>query len=158
MKALQERFLTKVSVLPNGCWQWLGYIDPAGYGRIEDGCKSQYAHRISYKLFRGSIPEGMESDHLCRNRACVNPDHLEPVTHKENINRGINLGYGGGAYQRAKTHCPQGHPYDEANTWRRHSGKRLCKTCYQNRSKSRERILYQHDYYLRRKAERLGVV
>lgn len=73
-----------------GCWRWIRYIEPLGYGRIKIGGRRgvvRYAHRISYEAFVGPVPEGMELDHICRNRRCVNPAHLEPVTHEENCRR-----------------------------------------------------------------------
>jgi hypothetical protein len=88
--SLLERFTALYRVTDGGCWRWIGYIDPAGYGRIRIGGRSgtsAYAHRVSYALHKGAIAESMETDHLCRNRWCVNPDHLEEVSHQENIRR-----------------------------------------------------------------------
>ncbi len=84
----------------------------SGYVDVKINGRSYKAHRVIYEWIKGSIPEGLELDHLCRDRSCVNPWHLEPVTHLENIRRGL-----GGQNSRAKIHCPQGHPYDEENTW-----------------------------------------
>jgi len=78
----------KFSVMPNGCWNWIGFLDRNGYGICGRGVNNEkYAHRAVYRYFRGTIPKGMTLDHLCRNRSCVNPDHLEPVTLKENVRR-----------------------------------------------------------------------
>jgi hypothetical protein len=110
----------------DGCWLWMGERDPLGYGRFRwRGRKSTsvLAHRNAYEMVVGPIPEGLTIDHLCRNPACVNPAHLEPVTNEENVRRGL-----AGAYNRVKTHCKNGHPFDEENT-AVYYGKRACRTC-----------------------------
>ncbi len=86
---LEERILRKVQKDERGCWRWTGYISPAGYGQIGQGNGKGIflVHRASWLVFRGPIPEGMELDHLCRVRHCINPDHLEPVTRQENMLR-----------------------------------------------------------------------
>lgn len=86
--ALPPRFWAKVEVLPNGCWQWTAAKNSDGYGLFKIGGRVQGAHRVCYEALIGFIPEGLQSDHLCRNRACVNPAHIEPVTSHENILRG----------------------------------------------------------------------
>lgn len=100
-----EYFLTHIEVQPNGCWLWTGNIAVTGYGRLKVNGKYELAHRFSFKHFNGGIPEGLHLDHLCRNRACVNPspDHLEPVTLVENIKRGYISRLSG------RTHCNKGH-------------------------------------------------
>lgn len=90
----------------DGCWDWHGATNDSGYGIV----RKQRAHRVLYELLIGPIPEGLVLDHLCRNRACVRPAHLEPVTRGENVRRGT---HGGNAL---KTECPQGHPYDRRYT------------------------------------------
>jgi hypothetical protein len=127
-------FWTKVDKTED-CWHWTAGKSH-GYGRFGSkryGCRkgqTTMAHRIAYELLVGPIPEGMTLDHLCRDRGCCNPDHLEPVTLRENILRG-----GGFAAQHAaKTHCPQGHPYSGGNLLIE-DGHRRCRTCVRAKQK-----------------------
>ena len=102
------------------CIPYAGYIDPRlGYGRIHRTASFEMAHRVAYEQAKGPIPKGLEIDHLCRNRACVQPEHLEAVTHQENMRRAALL----------KTTCPQNHVYDEANTYIDYRGNRRCRQC-----------------------------
>ena len=94
------------------CWEWNGKHFPTGYGRFYHR-GSQYTHRYSYEMFVGPIPEGLEIDHLCRNRGCLKPSHLEAVTHRENV---LRSPIAVGAMNRNKTHCKRGHEFTEANT------------------------------------------
>lgn len=116
-------------VLENGCWEWTGARDPHGYGRWGVDGKMVLTHRWMYELHIGKIPSGFELDHLCRNPPCLNPDHLEPVSHRENCLRGTSPL----ARNAAKTHCVNGHPFDEKNTYiypRQPKGcARACRTC-----------------------------
>lgn len=124
----QERFWAQVE-MTDACWTWIGSMGRLGYGRFSVGRKWFRAYRLAYTYFYGSVPEGMELDHLCRNPACVRPSHLEAVTHLENVRRGM-----GGTNTRTKTHCPRGHPYDEQNTrieLTKYGYKaRHCRTCH----------------------------
>lgn len=127
-----KRFTPKYLVDSSGCWLWIASINEStGYGCFGiqcdmDGNKENLAHRAAWKLLRGRIPQGLELDHLCRVRRCVNPDHLEPVPHRINALRGESPS----AKHAAKTHCPYDHPYDSENTWTRPaSGQRACRTC-----------------------------
>lgn len=122
-----ERFWSKVEVpeQPSCCWEWTGYRLPTGYGDFNFGNSALKAHRVSYTLLIGPIPDGLVIDHLCRNTSCVNPDHLEITTQRENIRRGYS--YFGIA--RRKTHCSRGHAFSTENTYLVPSGGRSCKEC-----------------------------
>jgi len=131
-----SRVMKRVKVV-DGCWVFTGPLMPSGYGRTSAGSRKDgslrmlLTHRVIYEAHRGQIPAELDLDHLCRNRACCNPDHLEPVAAKVNIYRGI----GPAAQNIKKTHCPKGHEYD-AVAKRPARGKqvdggvqRACKTC-----------------------------
>lgn len=114
------------------CLEWTGYIDTTtGYGRILDG--KTYAHIFAYKMIYGVIPAGSQLDHLCRNRKCVNPDHLEPVTPRINVLRGVSPV----AVNARKTHCQNGHPFNDQNTYISSKGYRNCRICKKEYKKSR---------------------
>ena len=118
------RFWAKVDK-SGDCWLWTAAVDPRGYGAFGGpNHRRVFAHRVAYELLKGPIPQGLELDHLCRQPSCVNPDHLEPVTHAENVRRGEC-----GSHQRAKTHCPHGHEYTPENTVHTKEGWRTCRTC-----------------------------
>lgn len=114
------------------CWIWQMARNNGGYGiaRVPGTRKKTCAHRVVYEQIIGPIPEGLELDHLCRVRECVNPAHLEPVTPRVNSRRSSSPS---GIHAR-KTHCPAGHPYDETNTYYRPGGQRVCRACGRTRA------------------------
>lgn len=133
-----ERFMAKVQKADDGCWLWTGFVSADGYGQFRFGPVMVKAHRWAYTHYAGQIPPGMETDHLCRVRRCVNPDHLEVVTHAENMARS----------SAAKTHCKNGHEFTPENTrLRSRDGKRDCRAC--------NKIAVQK-YQAKRKAENNG--
>ncbi len=123
------------------CWNWIGHINSSGYGEYYIKNSKIRAHRFIYELLVGKIPENLVIDHLCKNRKCVNPAHLEPVTNRENIIRGDGIS----SLNRRKTHCVHGHPFDEKNTAprKRKNGAmwRVCRECMNQK---------QREYYKRK--------
>lgn len=117
----------------DGCWLWTGAINRDGYGQVFDRAirKNRGAHRLVYELLRGQIPEGLELDHLCRVRSCVNPDHLQPVSHQVNTLRGETLV----AAYAGRTHCKNGHAYTKENLCNTSAGYRRCLTCARSRNR-----------------------
>ena len=140
---LPPRFWAKVN--PNGpiparrpelgpCWLWTAALTTKGYSKFWFDQRLWPGHLLLYVSIIGPVPAGLELDHLCRNRACLRLNHLDPVTHRENCLRGD-------FWQLAKTHCPQGHPYDEANTYFRTEGHRRCRECDKIQLAERRRAL-----------------
>jgi HNH endonuclease len=148
-KPVMERFWKFVNKT-RGCWLWTGSLSTDGYGRIlGDKKRGSAAHRVIYEMINGKIPEGLEIDHLCGRRNCVNPEHLEAVTHKENVRRGANA---------QKPLCINGHEFDIV----KRNGQRGCSVCnrdranafyYQNKERHRE---YQRRYQRKRRAALRG--
>ena len=133
-------FVERFDVIESGCWQWKGSVGNSGYGRISVNRKTKYAHRVAYEWAKGPIPEGLHIDHLCRNPLCVNPEHLEPVTPRENARRSpiTNMN---------KTHCPKGHEYTLENIrWKKRKW-RDCRECHR---------IYQRAYQARKREEAIS--
>ncbi len=129
--SFERRFMRKVSVDENGCWNWLGAKMHNGYGQLVVADVRWAAHRYSYTELVGLIPAGLDLDHLCRNRACTNPLHLEPVTRGENLRRGMT-----GKHKRADV-CKHGHPLSGANLYVHvTTGSRCCRACTNARAET----------------------
>ena len=134
LQDLETKLFKKIRIYKSGCWIWTGakYKKTTGdYGQIRIGGKLRKVHQISYEHFIGEIPKGLELDHLCKNTLCVNPKHLEPVTHKVNMERGKNA---------TKTHCKRGHRYTTETTYIHLDGKRECRIC---KKKSTQKSYYK---------------
>lgn len=141
--SLEEAFWQRVTPgSVDECWPWHGTLHQDGYGQYRVGGrkgKMWRAHRMSFLIAHGELPpEPLVIDHVCRNRACVNPAHLEAVSDAENIRRGILME----RYLRfraSQTHCKRGHLLDEANLLKSSDGHRRCKTCHRDRARALRR-------------------
>lgn len=133
---LLARFWAKVDKTKD-CWLWTAARDPNGYGRFRLNAHTVKAHRFAYTILVGPIPDGLTLDHLCKVRHCINPAHLEPVTHQENLLRGDT----NAARNIAKTYCPCGHPLEGENLVQSElrRGRRACRTC-----KNAHNLGYKH--------------
>ena len=162
------RFNASYTPEPNtGCWLWLGTIQ-RGYGHIHFAGKKRRAHRVSYELARGPIPDGLVLDHLCCEKSCVNPDHLEATTDAVNIQRAPNHS---SKQLAARTHCKHGHAFTPENTCVKSDGARSCITCRRAQQKigNTERMrkyvaanrdrrnAYQREYYARNAEKMAGL-
>lgn len=133
----EDRFWSFVDMTPNvfGCWRWTASRDVKGYGVFSAHAQySRMAHRTAWLILRGPIPVGLQLDHLCLDKACVNPDHLEIVTNEENSRRA----------KEYRISCRRGHPYDEKNTFVEGNGKRGCRIC---REAARQRFHERNPSY-----------
>lgn len=120
--------IQKAGPTRNPCWEWTGSRNKDGYGTFGLRRKNRFAHVVAWTIEHGPIPDHLEIDHLCRNRACVRPQHMELVTHRENLLRGKTVT----GLNAAKTHCKRGHPFDDENTIIVQGG-RQCRACNQLR-------------------------
>lgn len=126
------RVLDRCVETADGCWQFTGYLMDCGYGQVRAYRRTYLTHRVTYEHFVGEIPDGLVIDHLCRNRACCNPWHLEAVPQRLNVLRGegpLTAGAWRAEVESAKTHCPRGHAYDVENTYLTRQGHRHCRAC-----------------------------
>ncbi len=136
----ETRFKSKVQInVETNCWIWTGSLFKTGYGSFYKDGKTTYAHRIAYELWKEIIPSGLHIDHLCRHRACVNPDHLEAVPQAENTRRGL-AEWPLATINRKKVHCPLGHPLSGSNLYQKPDGRRCCRTCRQDQQRERRAI------------------
>ncbi len=120
------RFHNKIELGDNGCHEWIAVKNNEGYGQFSINGKMVLSHRFAYQLYKGQIPKHLQLDHLCHNRVCVNPNHLEAVTQQANIKRGLlgKIIH----YNTKKTHCKRGHEFNKENTYI-HKNTRYCITC-----------------------------
>lgn len=127
----QENIIKKSMQIPySGCWIWTGGTINNGYGQSFSEGKKCLAHRLSYTIFEGEIPSGLTIDHLCKNILCVNPNHLQPVSMRENVMRSNSVC----SLNSKKTHCSRGHEYSIENTYIYKNGWRQCKECWKIRA------------------------
>jgi hypothetical protein len=132
---LRERLLSKAVInWETGCWEWTASKTGDGYGKLGVNGKTRDAHAVAYELIEGPVPDGLELDHTCRVRRCINPAHLEPVTHRENMLRAPYFG--------SDTHCKAGHEWTEENTYT-YRAQRCCRAC--NAASHKQRYVRRAD-------------
>ena len=130
----EDALKTYRRITESGCWEWTGYIERHGYGRwcgkVQGRMQRIYVHRLAWETLRGPIPEGLQIDHLCRNRLCFNPEHLEPVTQSVNVRRSLE-------FRDGVAHCRNGHEKTPDNTFVSSDGSRRCRQCARDSDKRR---------------------
>lgn len=137
------RFQSKVDVAPSGCWLWNGPLDKDGYGTFYLRRRGRRAHRVGWFLLNGPIPEQMVVNHVCKQRSCVNPQHLQIVTPRENSLRDSQSP---AAVNARKTHCPKGHPYDRVHGSGGGKKQRVCSECQRDKQRRlRQRWIAEDD-------------
>jgi len=134
---IPPHFVAKIRInVVTGCWEWTGARDSKGYGNVRVADRVRKAHRVVYESVYGPVPSHLDCDHRCRVPWCVRPEHLEAVSHHENVLRG-DATWKPGARQRSKRKCPRGHRYSKANTYVQAStGGRACRTCARERKRA----------------------
>jgi hypothetical protein len=137
--ASRQRFLDRVELQPDGCHLWTGSLSTSGYGQVTIDLRNLLAHRVAYEMTHGAVPTGLQLDHLCRNRACVNPAHLEPVSSRTNTLRGTSPP----AVNARKTRCIHGHELAGENLYVGADGRRICRTCSREKQRRHRRRLTQ---------------
>lgn len=147
---LADRIALHTERASSGCLVWTAAIDHAGYGRIQIGGRLRYAHRVWFEALNGPVPVGLELDHLCRNRCCCEPSHLEAVTPRENVRRGFSVG----AIALRRDECLHGHPYADHGVVRQ--GRRRCRLCAITYARLHKQVPYAE--VMRRKREGVPVV
>lgn len=131
-----QKLLLEITLEDNGCWSHALKPGPQGYRQVKVKCQPHPLHRFIYEHLRGPVEKSLDLDHLCRNRGCCNPDHLEAVSRSENCKRGLT-GHNKKQEAAQRTHCSKGHPYTEENTIRSPTTRgRICKTCRDERNKA----------------------